>query len=313
MVDASQVVAIEQEVGESMVQHQQVEDEEDDEMPLNEVQEVNVYPEKHLDTVNHPLVADLDLNNASLIHFEKINIDLKMLMREIKVSNSGQGRLIKKFNEILKSPGYDMHLPFLSVHTIAGPPLLSPYKTNKLVQKHYGVQKDTYDVCENRSHMFYDNKQTGCSCPNNSRYEENGVTPVATITQLPLYKQLATFFNTADRRQQLLYCANWKTSRSNRSYRDIFDGRNYQKNKHLFTSKFDLALALYIDGFFPQKRGSVTMVTFMAVILNLSPDVRYKKENMLQIFIAFGDKNPNNIFNYLAPTFRDLLTLQIKA
>ena len=136
-----------------------------------------------------------------------------------------------------------------SVFTIAGPPLLSSYKTNKLVQEHYGVQKDIYDVCENRSHMFYDNKQTGCSCPNNSRYKEDGVTPVATITQLPLYKQLATFFNTADNRQQLLYRANWKTSRRNQSYRDIFDGRNYQKNKHLFTNEFDLALALYINEF----------------------------------------------------------------
>lgn len=157
---------------------------------------------------------------------------------------------------------------------IAGPTLLSPYKANKLVQKHYGVQQETYEVYKNRSHMFYDDKQTSCSCPNNSRYKEDGVTPVATITQLPLYKQLATFFNTSDSRQQLLYRANWKTLRSNQCYRDIFDGRNYQKNKHLFENEFDLALALYVDGFSPQKRGSVTMVTFMAVILNLPPDVR---------------------------------------
>ena len=33
---------------------------------------------------------------------------------------------------------------------------------------------------------------------------------------------------------------------------------------------------------------------------------------MLQIFITFGDKKPKNIFSYLAPTFKGLLTLQTK-
>lgn len=33
---------------------------------------------------------------------------------------------------------------------------------------------------------------------------------------------------------------------------------------------------------------------------------------MLQIFVSFGNKKPKNIFSYLAPTLKDLLTLQTK-
>lgn len=157
---------------------------------------------------------------------------------------------------------------------VAGQPLLSPYRTNKLVQKHYGVKTETYQVCPTRAHMFYNANQDTCTCQKNDceQDSEPGIKP--TTTQIPLYRQLATFFNTSNSREQLLYRAKWSQPRNASVYRDIFDGKTYQRHKHLFENEFDLALALYIDGFSPQKRGSVTMVTFMAVILNLPPDVR---------------------------------------
>lgn len=126
-----------------------------------------------------------------------------------------------------------------------------------------------------RHHLFYHESQLECSCSgNNKRFKEDGVTPVNTTTQIPLYQQLATFLNNKDSREQLLYRAKTEETRQLNVYRDVFDGDVYQSHKHLFRSDYDMAIALYIDGFNPTKRGSTSMVTFMAVILNLPPDIR---------------------------------------
>lgn len=135
----------------------------------------------------------------------------------------------------------------------------------------------------------------------NNRHKSDGTTPVESMMQLPLYKQLASFFDTEGSRKKLLYRVNrtpheqygrkrcdsmfhgLETSNNSRrgvtsalgcGVADVFDGSIYQKYKRLFVNDYDLALALYIDGFSPQKRGGITMVTFMAVILNLPPDIR---------------------------------------
>ena len=72
----------------------------------------------------------------------------------------------------------------------------------------------------------------------------------------------------------MLYRVKTEETRESGVYRDVFDGDVYQNHKHLFKNNYDMALALYIDGFIPTKRGSTSMVTFMAVILNLPPDIR---------------------------------------
>lgn len=124
--------------------------------------------------------------------------------------------------------------------------------------------------------MFYKEDQQACECKktNNQRYKEDGITPVATTTQLPLSKQIATYFNNKKDRDNLLYRVKREADNRTGNYEDISDGAIYRKYKHLFKNDHDLALALYIDGFNPQKRGATSMVTFMAVILNLPPDIR---------------------------------------
>lgn len=50
------------------------------------------------------------------------------------------------------------------------------------------------------------------------------------------------------------------------------------------------------------------MIELVELIMLLKSS--YKKENMLQVFITFGEKKPKNLFSYLLPTFQDLLTLE---
>ena len=158
---------------------------------------------------------------------------------------------------------------------LGDPRLLPPYMSNKLIKKSYDVQSETYHVCKDRSHMFYKDEQIECSCEaNDKRFKEDGVTPVDTIDQIPLYRQLASFFNGQESRNKLLYRTKMEQTAVDGGYKDIFDGDLYKRHKHLFQNEHDLALALYTDGFVPHARGSTTMVTFMAVILNLPPDIR---------------------------------------
>lgn len=123
--------------------------------------------------------------------------------------------------------------------------------------------------------MFYKPDMHFCTCTeaNNRRYQNDGVTPVGTTVQIPLYKQLASYFASEKSRELLRYRSKRGSPRDDQM-KDIFDGAIYQKNKSLFRNELDLALALYIDGFNPQKRGCTSMVTFMAVVLNLPPDIR---------------------------------------
>lgn len=187
--------------------------------------------------------------------------------------------------------------------------------------------------------MFYKHDKHFCTCtdPKNRRYQSDGATPVGTTLQIPFYKQLASYFASKKSRDLLLYRSKRESSPRDGQMKDIFDGAIYQKNKSLFRNELDLALALYIDGINPQKKGSTSMVTFMAVILNnLPPDIRsvcvtfiefgqrivtdnqfgiihhhrYLKENLLQVFVTCGEKKPKNIFGYMAPTLKSLMTLQ---
>ena len=94
-------------------QEEAVGDEETEEMltdnyedfEVNEIEEVNNHLEEHLLNVDSPLKVDLSNKKKLLADDEKQNIELKMLMRQYKVSNVGQENLVKIFNDGVKSRG----------------------------------------------------------------------------------------------------------------------------------------------------------------------------------------------------------------
>ena len=58
---------------------------------------------------------------------------------------------------------------------------------------------------------------------------------------------------------------------------DIFDGSVFAEFEHLFSNEFDVALALYVDGFTPFRYGwtlSISMTIVHLVVLNLPKDQR---------------------------------------
>ena len=88
---------------------EEVNDEEEVTEKVNEIEEINDFLEEHIKHVNRPLEVDFS-NFNNLGDFEKKNVELGMLFRDIKVPVAGQDRLIKFFNDYLGSLGHRMCL-----------------------------------------------------------------------------------------------------------------------------------------------------------------------------------------------------------
>ncbi|OBZ80525.1 hypothetical protein A0J61_11426, partial [Choanephora cucurbitarum] len=81
-----------------------------EEEKVNEIEQVNLHLERHLENTDRPLKIDFSSTSGSQNAFDKLNIELKMFMRENKVNNVAQDGLIKHFNKFLRSIGYCTYL-----------------------------------------------------------------------------------------------------------------------------------------------------------------------------------------------------------
>ncbi|ORY97018.1 hypothetical protein BCR42DRAFT_399166 [Absidia repens] len=121
---------------------------------------------------------------------------------------------------------------------------------------------DRYDICINGCRLFKDDVDISCSTCNVHRYDRN-LQSKRTISMLPLEQQLGLLFYNPGTRKDLLYRANYKQQQD---YDSIFSGKHYQSKKHaLFTSPYDLAVGLYVDGFKSTLKSSypLTMVNIV--------------------------------------------------
>lgn len=166
-------------------------------------------------------------------------------------------------------------------------PARSGFRTKNLFNRSCLLELERYDVCQNGHHMFYDPNQSNCSCQsNNNRFQDNQRTPFSTVSQIPLYKQLASYFldegfsDLLKSRFESVRDAIRKRQAAGSSYNlcigeDFFDGEIFWRHKSLYDAPEVLFLELYIDAFVPKKRSSSSMATFMATIINLPIEIRY--------------------------------------
>ncbi|KAG1438168.1 hypothetical protein G6F56_012759 [Rhizopus delemar] len=76
-----------------------------DEDDFNSIDEVNNYLENHLNKVDQPLEVDLShQSNDSVDEYTKLNVELKVIMRENKVTKHAEEKLIGFFNKYLQHP-----------------------------------------------------------------------------------------------------------------------------------------------------------------------------------------------------------------
>ena len=128
------------------------------------------------------------------------------------------------------------------------------------------------------------------------------------MIQLPLMDQLAALIENSTIWEDLMYCAEFPAGTKG-VYKDVFDGEIYTKLRDHghFEGELDIALALYTDGFIVKEQ---PLNIIHIIILNLSPTIRYEKNNMIQIGIIYGEEAPKDLHSFLQPLMNDLETLE---
>lgn len=109
---------------------------------------------------------------------------------------------------------------------------------------------------------------------------------------------------------------NWKNRSNHNMLADVYDGRVWSefisyKSEPFLSEPLSLGLIINnIDWFQPYKHVNYSVGAIYLVILNLSRNVRYKRENMILVGILPGPKEPSRDINsYLQPLVDELLDL----
>ena len=93
--------------------------------------------------------------------------------------------------------------------------------------------------------------------------------------------------------------------------RDYWDGELHKelKSKGFFTDHRDIALAFSTDSLQLFNVGTDSVWPLLLINLNLKPDERYKKHNLLLCGVIPGPTNPKDIHSFLRPIVDELKEL----
>jgi hypothetical protein len=94
-------------------------------------------------------------------------------------------------------------------------------------------------------------------------------------------------------------------------FHDIFDGSDYLQAVHDGQIKDDdITLMFSVDGAQLYKNKGLDCWIGIWVVLDRSPDTRYKKKNVLPALVIPGPKKPKNLDSFLFPSFHHLAAIQ---
>ncbi|CEP16783.1 hypothetical protein [Parasitella parasitica] len=167
--------------------------------------------------------------------------ELHNIFIEDKVKNSTANKIVKWFNR-----SYPNETPIPSV-----------YQVDTLYRKDAPYAPYTVDCCQNTCYAFQNTDESVCPECGSERYDASGKTK-RSIRCLPIGPQLASLFINPSFLAQI--------NEPNASIRQTFKGEILQRlvnEKELFSSKYDIGLALFVDGFQTHKRGGVKLNVVM--------------------------------------------------
>ena len=138
----------------------------------------------------------------------------------------------------------------------------------------FPVKEQRYHACPDGCGLFLQQDEaTQCKC-GAARYRDAARTiPATTMAYLPLKDQLITILAYPETRDAL--CSLRERDYQEHMMVDLFDGQLFHgRQKNLFINEYDIALALYVDGFKPFKRTRISLTIVHLVVLNLPPEIR---------------------------------------
>lgn len=164
----------------------------------------------------------------------------------------------------------------------------------------------SYDVCVNGCKLYnLEDDQASCAYCNSERFDMTYPTkPLSTMKIMSLGDIISRLIANPDTREELKYRHQYdnRTNAQSGVIADFFDGEEYKafKNNHNFQSEYDIAIALFNDGFVTEKRGDRLFTMIHVVILSYNPQLRYKEEYLVQLCILPGKKKPVSFSSYLS-------------
>ncbi|KAG2217346.1 hypothetical protein INT45_010278 [Circinella minor] len=254
-------------------------------------------------TNNGDNVSSTSPINITISSYEQVDFTTRKSVEfYAKAKEQGIGRnnidwLIEWINDLIQDPSFERR------------PLLSQHRSRNIITSTCSVQPVQYDVCKDGCYLFFDDKKTKCPSCNKPRFKEGTQTSQATTQILPISHQLASYFQSAALRDLLEY--RWRRVDGGSTLKDVFDGAAYREMRsRLFQQPLDIGISIFHDGFNIFKRKSYTITVVMAMLLNLPPEERFKKENLLLLATIPGPGKPKMIDSFLRPIREELKVLQ---
>jgi len=177
-----------------------------------------------------------------------------------------------------------------------------------------GISLNSLDCCINSCLAFtgpYE-KENRCPICKEHRYGDN-MKARKTFDYIPLIHRLRLQYADPDRASLLKeYRRKLEADPWAEGVRDYWDGLLYQEQKGegLFEDEHDIGLAFSTDGLSLFTVGNFSVWPLVLVNLNLRPEVRVKKENILLYGIIPGPSSPKDMQSFLHPLINELLLLE---
>ncbi|KIL55197.1 hypothetical protein M378DRAFT_91264 [Amanita muscaria Koide BX008] len=205
--------------------------------------------------------------------------------------------------------------------------LLSYHVVKKMIQKLTSVAKVETEMCKNSCVAFTGPFSSVEECPNcqESRYHptppgSNKRVPVQRFYTFPLGPQLQALWRSPESAMRMRYRARktrdiiGELERNDgqvTAYDDVFHGHDYLEAViQGDITENDVACMFSLDGVQLYRDKESDCWFFIWVILNFSPDFRYKKFSILPAGFVPGPNKPANTESFLLPSLRHFSVLQ---
>jgi hypothetical protein len=183
-----------------------------------------------------------------------------------------------------------------------------------------GLTEQRFDCCVKgcMSYAMYPDldccRDSDCNHPR-WKPDKNGKNiPYQQHAYLPITERLPLWWGNISRATQMVnYRRKAESDRTIGKRTDFWSGDLFQdlKSKDLFGADTDIALTLSTDGVKVFKsRRAFNIWPLMLLCLNLPPEVRFKRRNVLFVGFIPGPANPKDMYSFLFPLLQELRQLE---
>lgn len=204
----------------------------------------------------------------------------------------------------------------------------SEYTIRSRAEKLSGIEPKRYDCCIKSCVCYAGMYAPLDTCPECKEPRFHGVDPQGNprprrqFTYIPITQRLCDYLANLSMAQTMQYRGNY--SHTPGTFRDIFDGKDYQtlrgapisvngipleSGTRYFEDPRDIALGLSTDGFGIFSRGQATAWPIILFNYNLPPETRFHIDNIIPLGIIPGPKKPAIPDSFLIPLLEELYQL----